>query len=86
MLADENYSERLLRVEETAQMIGSAVSTLNRARVLGGDYPPFVKLGKSVRYKMSSVRKWLEDRQEYQTTSQIDANKKSGVIKFTDTS
>lgn len=83
---DGNYDERLMKVEETAQLIGAAVSTLNRARVCGGDFPAWVKLGKSVRYKMSTVRKWLDDRPEYQTTSQIDANKKSEVIKFTDTS
>jgi predicted DNA-binding transcriptional regulator AlpA len=71
---DEKYDERLLKVEETAQMIGAAVSTLNRARVCGGDFPAYVKLGKSVRYKMSTVRKWLDDRPEYHTTSQRDAS------------
>lgn len=67
--------ERLLKVEETAAIIGAAVGTLNRARVFGGNFPAYVKRGKSVRYKLSTVTKWMEDQEEHQTTSQIDSKK-----------
>jgi predicted DNA-binding transcriptional regulator AlpA len=76
MATIENITgERLLKVEETAQIIGAAVGTLNRARVLGGNFPAYVKRGKSVRYKLSTVMKWMEDQKEHTTTSQIDAKK-----------
>jgi predicted DNA-binding transcriptional regulator AlpA len=67
--------ERLLKVEETAAIIGAAVGTLNRARVFGGNFPAYVKRGKSVRYKLSTVMKWMEDQEEHCTTSEIDAKK-----------
>lgn len=72
---DNIISERLLTVQETAKIIGAAVGTLNRARVFGGNFPPYTKRGKSVRYKLSSVSQWMADQEEYQTTSEIDAKK-----------
>jgi len=71
----EITGERLLKVEETAAIIGAAVGTLNRARVFGGNFPAYVKWGKSVRYKLSTVLKWMKDQEEYQTSSVIDAKK-----------
>ncbi len=75
MTTTQNAGDRLLKVEETAEIIGSAVGTLNRARVIGGNFPSYVKIGKSVRYKMSTVLKWMEDQQEHQTTSAMDARR-----------
>lgn len=76
MAAVENITgERLLKVEEAAAIIGAAVGTLNRARIFGGNFPPYIKRGKSVRYKLSTVMKWMADQDEYQTTSQADAKK-----------
>lgn len=63
--------DRLLTVQETASVLGLAVSTLNRARVYGtSDLPGFVRIGKSIRYKLSTVQAYLASRQEYQHTSQ----------------
>lgn len=73
--AESITGERLLKVEETAAMIGAAVGTLNRARVFGGNFPAYIKRGKSVRYKLSTVTKWMEDQEEHNTTSEIDAKK-----------
>jgi len=67
--------ERLLKVEETAVITSMAVGTLNRGRVFGGNFPSHVKIGKSVRYKLSTVLKWMADQEEHQTTSEIDAKK-----------
>jgi len=51
----------LLTTEETADMIGMSVPWLERDRWSGeGKAPPYVKLGRKVRYKRSDVMKWLE--------------------------
>lgn len=73
--AENIAGERLMTVQETAQIIGAAVGTLNRARIFGGNFPPYIKRGKSVRYKLSTVTKWMADQEEHQTTSQMDAKK-----------
>ena len=67
--------ERLLTVKEVAEIIGSKPATLNRARVFGGNFPGWIKRGVSVRYKLSTVTKWMADQEEHQTTSQMDAKK-----------
>ena len=67
--------ERLLKVEEAAAIIGAAVGTLNRGRIFGGNFPAYVKRGKSVRYKLSTVMKWMDDQEEHSTSSEIDAKK-----------
>ena len=51
----------LLTTKETADMIGMSVPWLERDRWSGeGKAPPYVKLGRKVRYKRSDVMKWLE--------------------------
>ena len=67
--------ERLLTTKEAAEIIGSKPDTLNRARLTGGNYPPFIKVGASVRYKLSSLNKWIESQQEHTSTSEIRADK-----------
>lgn len=63
--------DRLLTVQETASVLGLAVSTLNRGRVYGtSDLPPYVKLGKAVRYRLSTVQAFIASRTENQHTSQ----------------
>lgn len=80
MATIENITgERLLTVQETAQIIGAAVGTLNRARVLGGNFPAYIKRGKSVRYKLSTVMKWMADQEEHKTTSEIDAKNRNAA-------
>lgn len=64
-------SDRLLTVADTAALLGLAVSTLNRARVYGtSDLPPYVKLGKAVRYRLSTVQAFIASRTENQHTTQ----------------
>jgi|GEM_PF-1942815 len=66
--------DRLLTVRETAQLTSLAVSTLNRGRVYGtSDLPGYIKIGKSVRYRLSTVQAWIANRTEYQHTSQQQA-------------
>jgi len=75
MLQPEPISgDRLLTVKETSTLTSLAVSTLNRARVYGtSDLPPHVKIGKSVRYRLSTVQAWIASRTEYHHTSEQQA-------------
>lgn len=67
-------SDRLLTTKETAEMLGVAPGTLTRARVYGNQaFPAYCKIGKSVRYKLSTVTNWIENRYEFQSTSQEEA-------------
>lgn len=71
MATIENIKEeRLLTVKQVAEITGMAVGTLNRARVYGTlNAPAHVKLGKSVRYKLSTVMRFISSQTEYQHTS-----------------
>jgi predicted DNA-binding transcriptional regulator AlpA len=50
-----------------ARRLGVSVSYLCKARLIG-DGPPFVKFGKSVRYSISAVDTWAEQRRRTSTT------------------
>jgi excisionase family DNA binding protein len=51
----------ILTTREAAEATGLAVPTLNKLRVYGGG-PPFLKLGRSVRYRLDDLQAWLESR------------------------
>ncbi|MBX9815169.1 MAG: helix-turn-helix domain-containing protein [Sphingomonas sp.] len=53
--------EPLWDEEETARYIGKSVSTLQKER-LRGDGLPFVKLGRSVRYRPEDVHAFIAAR------------------------
>lgn len=36
-----------------------------------GDGPPFIKIGRSVRYRVSDLRGWIEDRRVTSTSQQV---------------
>jgi excisionase family DNA binding protein len=59
---------RLLTTEQTAQILGISPSTLAKARVFGGKLP-FVKLGRSVRYRLEDILSFI-DQQTRVSTSQ----------------
>jgi hypothetical protein len=48
-------------LDETAisKIFGRAVATLQKDRLIG-EGPPFIKVGRLVRYRPSDVRAWLE--------------------------
>jgi predicted DNA-binding transcriptional regulator AlpA len=58
LLYDENY---------VAQLLGCTPKALQAWRTRGGG-PPFVKLGRLVRYKWSDVSAWLETRRRTSTS------------------
>lgn len=60
--------ETLLTEHEVARRQGRSVRTLQNQRVLGGGIP-YLKLGRSVRYRLSDVSAWEEARR-YSSTSE----------------
>jgi predicted DNA-binding transcriptional regulator AlpA len=64
--------ERLWDEDETSAAIGWTVSTLQKKRVSGGG-PPFVKLGRSVRYRPSDVAAYVDKRVVSSTSQQVAA-------------
>lgn len=52
-------SGRLLRQREVAQMIGMSEAWLEQSRFRGTGIP-YIKCGRSVRYRHSDVIEWLE--------------------------
>jgi len=59
--------DHLMTVQQAAQYLGLAVSTLNKWRCHGGG-PAFLKMGRAVRYKMESLDNYI-DSSERQSTS-----------------
>jgi predicted DNA-binding transcriptional regulator AlpA len=59
--------EPLLDEKEISRLTGRAIPTLQKDR-LQGSGPPFVKIGRHVRYQASVVQAWL-DKNTRQSTS-----------------
>jgi hypothetical protein len=63
-----------LNPPQAAEYLGFSLSTLNNSRysgLLGGvKSPPYIKLGKSIRYQRSTLDEWLSQFQEQNNTSQ----------------
>ena len=57
----------LLNTEQAAQLLGVSPRTLERLRVIGGG-PEFVKIGRSVRYEVSVLYRWLKTRRRMSTS------------------
>lgn len=61
--------DRLMDEKEAAKMVGMQRQTLAKWRMDGNpDAPPFVRIGRSARYKLSTVRAWIASRQEISCT------------------
>ena len=59
--ADGIAFEPLMTQSECSAAVKLSESRLEKARVRG-DGPPFVKLGRAVRYRPCDVKAWLADR------------------------
>jgi excisionase family DNA binding protein len=53
-------SERLLKPEEAAELLGIGLSTLAKFRIEGTG-PTFRKFGRSVRYSREDLRSWADE-------------------------
>ncbi len=59
--------ERLLTQSEVAERLGTSERFLEVRRVTGGG-PPFVKVGRIVRYRPAAVDAWIEQRERTSTS------------------
>lgn len=60
-------TDELINENEAARLRGQSVRTLQAERVKGGGCP-FVKLGRSVRYRRSDILRYIEQRIVSSTT------------------
>lgn len=66
--------DRLINTDELAKLLNCSKSLIARARVYGNtDLPGHIRIGGSVRYKLSTVQAFLAAKQEYHQTRQADA-------------
>ena len=61
--------EHLLTPKDAANLLRLSESWLAKAR-MRGDGPPYVKLGRAIRYREGAVLQWLRSRQRLSTSEQ----------------
>jgi predicted DNA-binding transcriptional regulator AlpA len=66
---EPNYRDRLLTEKDAADILRLSSSFLAKAR-MNGNGPPYLKLGRSVRYQESALLKWMKCRQRLSTSEQ----------------
>jgi excisionase family DNA binding protein len=59
--------DRLLTPKEAANFLRVSESWLAKAR-MRGDGPPFVKIGRSIRYRQSDLLRWMRSRTHLSTS------------------
>jgi predicted DNA-binding transcriptional regulator AlpA len=64
---EPNFCERLLTARETANFLRLSSSWLAKAR-MRGDGPPYVKLGRAIRYRESALVQWMKSRVRLSTS------------------
>jgi predicted DNA-binding transcriptional regulator AlpA len=62
-----NCRERLLTAKDAADVLRLSASWLAKAR-MRGDGPPFVKLGRSIRYSEAALGQWMRSRVRLSTS------------------
>lgn len=59
--ANDPYG-KLLTTEEVAAWLGIKKCTLEKARSMRmGNFPPFIRMGRVIRYQRAAVQAWLQD-------------------------
>jgi predicted DNA-binding transcriptional regulator AlpA len=59
----------LLTPKEAAKVLKVSLSWLAKAR-MRGDGPPYIKLGKPIRYAEAALLQWMKSRQRMSTSEQ----------------
>jgi hypothetical protein len=57
----------LLTPKDAARMLKVSLSWLAKAR-MRGDGPPFIKVGRAIRYTETSLQQWMKSRQRLSTS------------------
>ena len=53
-------SEKYLKPSDAAELLRSSKSTLAKRRIYGGG-PPFVRIGRAIRYRQSDLHRWMDE-------------------------
>jgi predicted DNA-binding transcriptional regulator AlpA len=61
--------ERLLTPKEAAHFLRVSLSWLAKAR-MRGDGPPYIRIGRSIRYSQAALLQWMKSRQRLSTSEQ----------------
>jgi predicted DNA-binding transcriptional regulator AlpA len=61
--------ERLLTPKEAAHFLRVSLSWLAKAR-MRGDGPPYIPIGRSIRYGEAALQQWMKSRQRLSTSEQ----------------
>jgi len=69
-MPDQLQQRQLLTTEQAAEFLNRPVRTLEDWRYRGGG-PPFVKMGRAVRYRPSDLEEWVDTR-TVESTSEAD--------------
>jgi predicted DNA-binding transcriptional regulator AlpA len=59
----------LLTAKEAATLLKVSVSWLAKAR-MRGDGPPYIRIGRSIRYALAALVQWMKSRQRLSTSEQ----------------
>ena len=68
-IEEDERAERLLTAKDASNLLRLSESWLAKAR-MRGDGPPYVKLGRAIRYREGSLLQWLRSRQRLSTSEQ----------------
>lgn len=60
---------RLMTPKEAAHLLRVSLSWLAKAR-MRGDGPPFIKIGRAIRYTEAALLQWMKSRQRQSTSEQ----------------
>jgi hypothetical protein len=78
-MADAMF-EPLLTPEEAAKFLKLSTDWLAKSRMTGKG-PEFIKIGRAIRYSMSSLQKFIQARSRKSTSDLPDENSDSGTPK-----
>jgi predicted DNA-binding transcriptional regulator AlpA len=60
---------KLLTPKEVKERLKIGLSWLAKAR-MRGDGPPFIKIGRAIRYSEAAIQQWMKSRQRLSTSEQ----------------
>jgi predicted DNA-binding transcriptional regulator AlpA len=69
MTAPTDKTNGLRTPQEAAEFFGCSTSFLAKAR-MRGDGPPFIKIGRAIRYSEAALLQWMKAHQHLSTSEQ----------------
>lgn len=69
----EHLGKSYMRTDEAARYLCVSKSLLDKLRV-GGDGPPYSKIGRAVLYSRIELDRWLDDRAVISTSENLSIN------------